>query len=57
MIRLISLTFAAFAIGISEFVLVGLLPTIAVDSIEHTLAVRRARRRDRQAAHCNRGGQ
>ncbi|WP_213571023.1 MFS transporter [Rhodococcus sp. USK13] len=32
MIRLISLTLAAFAIGISEFVLVGLLPTIAADT-------------------------
>ncbi|AQA05918.1 hypothetical protein BVC93_30125 [Mycobacterium sp. MS1601] len=31
MIRLTSLTLAAFAIGISEFVLVGLLPTIAAD--------------------------
>ncbi|MGO2659992.1 MFS transporter [Mycetocola reblochoni] len=32
MIRLLSLTVAAFAIGISEFVLVGLLPTIANDT-------------------------
>ncbi|MER6170383.1 MFS transporter [Streptosporangium sp. NPDC001681] len=32
MIRLLSLTLAAFAIGISEFVLVGLLPTIATDT-------------------------
>ncbi|GAF46549.1 MFS transporter [Rhodococcus wratislaviensis] len=32
MIRLFSLTLAAFAIGISEFVLVGLLPTIAADT-------------------------
>ncbi|MGN9796356.1 MFS transporter [Streptomyces sp. OZ13] len=31
MIRLLSLTLAAFAIGISEFVLVGLLPVIAAD--------------------------
>ncbi|MFE9067941.1 MFS transporter [Streptomyces violaceusniger] len=31
MFRLISLTLAAFAIGISEFVLVGLLPAIAAD--------------------------
>jgi len=32
MIRLLSLTVAAFAIGISEFVLVGLLPTIAAET-------------------------
>jgi len=32
MIRLISLTLAAFSIGISEFVLVGLLPAIAADT-------------------------
>ncbi|MBI0293149.1 MFS transporter [Streptomyces sp. PRKS01-29] len=31
MFRLLSLTLAAFAIGISEFVLVGLLPAIAAD--------------------------
>ncbi|PWJ55175.1 MFS transporter, DHA1 family, inner membrane transport protein [Quadrisphaera granulorum] len=32
MTRLLSLTLAAFAIGISEFVLVGLLPTIAAET-------------------------